>query len=108
MHTPTLLITAALLAPLASPAAAAPEAEREGYYIAPSEMLEVLGDYRLDDGSHMRVSQRGRRVFVEMGGGGRVEVRPVASLVFVSNDRKLRLAFTPKAFATDVLVSRSG
>jgi hypothetical protein len=82
--------------------------EREGYCVTPLEMLEVLGDYRLADGGRMRVSQQGRRVFVDMAGSGRVQVRPVASLVFVSGDRKLRLAFTPKAFATDVLVTRSG
>jgi hypothetical protein len=106
MHKPTLLMAAALLA--APMAVAAPGPEREGYYIAPYEMLEVLGDYQLSDGGRMRVSQHGRRVFVQMGDGGRVELRPVAPLVFVSSDRRLRLAFTPKAFATDVLITRSG
>ncbi len=105
MHMPTLLSTAVLLAALAPQAT--PQAGREAYHVTPVEMLEVVGDYRLDDGGRLRVSQQGRRVFAELG-GARIEVRPVAPLVFVSGDRKLRLVFTPMAFATGVLVTRTG
>ena len=100
------LSTLLLAAALALPAYAAP-AEREGYFLTPTEMLEVYGVYRLDNGQVLRITRGQRRYWAEFNRQGPFEIRPVASIVFVSRERGLRLAFTPLAFATDVVVSRT-
>lgn len=103
MRTSAALLLLALLA-LAVPSAPAQAPARQ-YYITPIELLEVYGAYRLSDGQILRVTREQRRYWAEMPATGKVEIVPVASIVFESRDGAMRLAFTPLAFATDVRIS---
>ncbi|HEY0489562.1 MAG TPA: hypothetical protein VGD30_08630 [Telluria sp.] len=85
-----------------------PRRERDNYYLAPHEMLEVYGDYPLSNGETLRVTREGRRYFAAMPSIGKVEIVAVGSIAFVTRDRALRLDFTPVPFTTYVWVSRPG
>jgi hypothetical protein len=79
--------------------------DREGYYVTPVEMLEVVGVYRLSDGRILRITREGRRVWADLTGVGRIPLTPVDSIAFVSPDRRMRFEFRPMAFATDVVIT---
>lgn len=85
-----------------------PRRERDNYYLAQHEMLEVYGDYPLSNGETLRISHEGRRYFASMPSTGTVEIMPVGSIAFVTRDRALRLDFTPVPFSTYVWVTRGG
>lgn len=82
--------------------------ERDNYYLAPHETLEVVGTYRLSNGETLKVSREGRRYFASMPSTGKVEITPVGSIAFVTRERSLRLDFTPVPFSTHVWVTRAG
>lgn len=85
-----------------------PRRERDNYYLAPHEMLEVYGAYPLSNGETLNISREGRRYFASMPSTGKVEIMPVGSIAFVTRDRSLRLDFTPVPFSTYVWVTRGG
>jgi hypothetical protein len=105
---PLAALLAAVLA--AAPAILAAQSvlqpsDREGYYIAPVEMLDVYGVYPLSDGRLLRVTNERHRVWAELQGVGKFPLTPVASVAFVSPDRSYRFQFKPMAFATEVLIT---
>jgi hypothetical protein len=76
---------------------------RQGYYITPTEMLEVYGSYALSNGDTLKISREHRRYWVETR-GGRVEVFPVDSIVFIEKSGLRRFTFTPLPFTTEVRI----
>src|SRR5688500_8551193 len=56
-----------------------PRRERDNYYLAPHEMLEVYGDYPLSNGETLRISRAGKRYFASMPSIGKVEIMPIGS-----------------------------
>ncbi len=107
MRTLTTLLAALLFAAPAIPSAQSvlEPADREGYYVTPVEMLEVYGVYHLNDGRILRITRDARRVWADLSGVGKIPLTPVASIAFVSPDRRMRFEFVPMAFATDVVVT---
>ena len=85
-----------------------PRRERDNYYLAPHEMLEVYGDYPLSNGETLRISREGRRYFASMPSTGKVEIMPIGSIAFVTRDRSLRFDFTPVPFSTYVWITPGG
>ena len=85
-----------------------PRRERDNYYLAPHEMLEVYGNYPLSNGETLSISREGRRYFASMPSTGKVEIMPIGSIAFVTRDRALRFDFTPVPFTTYVWVSPGG
>jgi hypothetical protein len=108
MRTAIAIAIIALLA-LAAPAASAREARftipERHYFITPVEMLDVYGTYRLSDGDVMRISHEQRRYWADFRQRGRVEIVPVDAIVFHARDGSMRLAFTPRPFATDATLT---
>ena len=107
MRSLSTLLAALLIAAPAIPSAQSvlQSTDREGYYVTPVEMLEVYGVYRLDDGRVLRITHDARRVWAELPGVGKMPLTPVASIAFVSPDRRMRFEFVPMAFATDVVIT---
>lgn len=104
----SLIVALALAVPAAlAQTPAATGAERH-YYITPYEMLDVYGAYPLSNGETLRITREGRRYFADMRSFGKVEIVAVDSIVFVSKDRSVKLKFTPRAFATDVVLDYKG
>jgi hypothetical protein len=77
---------------------------RQGYYITPTEMLDVYGTYALSNGDTLRISREHNRYWAETTRLGRAEIVPVDSLVFVEKAGILRYTFTPLPFATEVRI----
>lgn len=102
----SLIGTLALAVP-AAPAQTPAPAERH-YYITPEQMLEVYGAYSLSNGETLRITREGRRYFASTPSLGKIEIVAIGSIVFVSKDRSVRFAFTPRAFATDLVIDRQG
>jgi hypothetical protein len=94
-----LLLCAAACAALSGCASQTP---RSGYYINPTDMKQVVGTYALSNGDTLHVTREHNRVWADMGRTGRVEIVPVAYLVFVEKAGALRYTFTQGAFDTDV------
>lgn len=90
---------------LSSAQSALRSTDREGYHVTPNEMLEVYGVYHLSDGRLLRITRDGRRVWADLPGVGKIALTPVASVAFVSPDRRMRFEFIPMAFATEVLIT---
>ena len=103
---PALLAALLIAAPTVSSAQSVlHSSDRVGYYVTPVEMLEVYGVYRLEDGRVLRITHDERRVWAELPGVGKMPLTPVASIAFVSPDRRMRFEFLPMAFATDVVIT---
>jgi hypothetical protein len=94
-----LWLCAAVCAALGGCASNAP---RSGYYINPTDMKQVVGTYALSNGDTLRITREHNRTWAEMQRTGRVEIVPVAYLVFVEKAGALRYRFTQGAFDTDV------
>ncbi|MGZ5201967.1 MAG: hypothetical protein ACXWC4_19580 [Telluria sp.] len=94
-----LCLSAAVIAALGGCASDAP---RAGYYITPYEMTDVYGTYVLSNGDTLRITREHRRYWAEMTRTGRVEIVPVAHLVFVERAGALRYTFTTGSFDTKV------
>jgi hypothetical protein len=77
---------------------------RAGYYITPYEMMDVYGTYTLSNGDTLRITREHNRYWAEMHRTGRVEIVPVASMVFVEKAGALRYTFTPRPFDTEVRI----
>ncbi len=76
---------------------------RSGYHITPGEMRQVFGTYALSNGDTLRVTREHNRYWADMPVTGRIEIEPVASIVFVDKPGgQLRYTFTEGAFDTDV------
>ena len=111
MHTSIRTFTSVLAAILfAAPAVSSAQSalhstDREGYHVTLNKMLEVYGVYHLTDGRVLRITRDARRVWADLPGVGRIPLTPVASIAFVSPDRRMRFEFVPMAFARDVLIT---
>jgi hypothetical protein len=103
MHSKVWLCAAAMAA-LSGCASSTP---RAGYYINPTDMKQVYGAYALSNGDSLHVTREHNRVWAEMGRTGRVEIVPVAYLVFVEKAGALRYTFYTGAFNTEVHIEGS-
>ena len=100
----SLFVLAALLvaAPAVAPAQSVLQpSDREGYYVTPYEMIWVYGVYQLSDFRQLRITYKGRHVWADLSGVGRMSLTPVSSIAFVSPDRRMRLEFKPIVFAEE-------
>jgi hypothetical protein len=64
----------------------------------------VQGTYALEDGRHLRVTARQRKLFAEIG-STIAEIVPVAQNRFATRDDSLRVTFDQIPYATEVRVS---
>jgi hypothetical protein len=64
----------------------------------------VQGTYALDDGRHLRVTARQRKLYAEIGSTS-AEIVPVAQNRFATRDDSLRVTFDQIPYATEVRVS---
>lgn len=78
------------------------------YTITPNEMLEVYGVYPLSNGDVLRISREHNRYWADMKNTGRIEIVPVASIVFVEKGGHMRFTFVPLPFTTQVRVDGVG
>jgi hypothetical protein len=85
----------------------ASNAPRQGYYITPTEMLEVYGTYALSNGDTLKIFREHRRYWAETKQAGPVEIVPVDSIVFVEKNGPLRYTFTPQPFTTGLRITSS-
>jgi hypothetical protein len=90
--------------------ASAPPATSPGarYYVAPSEMLEVVGAYPLSNGDVLKVSSWQRRFWAEMRATGRIEIVPVGPGLFVQKDGPVSFQFEELPFTTVVAIGGLG
>lgn len=95
------LFICALAATLAGCASGTPHI---GYYVTPVEMQQVYGTYALSNGDTLRITREHNRYWAEMQRTGRVEIVPVASLVFAERAGPLRYTFKERAFDTEVQI----
>lgn len=80
----------------------------EHYAITPNEMLDVYGTYPLTNGDVLKISREHNRYWAEMNKTGRIEIVPVASIVFVEKGGNMRFTFEPLPFTTEVRVDGVG
>ncbi len=78
--------------------------QRGSYKPTPSEINDVAGVYKLNNGSVMHITQEHRKLFAEID-GTKTEIVPVAELSYASANNDLRMHFDQLPFATDVAVS---
>lgn len=97
----SVLAAAALCALIAGCSAPGP---REGYYVTPVDMLDVLGTYPLSNGDTLRITREHNRYWAQTGRIGKVEIVPVDTLVFAEKAGILRYTFTPLPFTTEVRI----
>jgi hypothetical protein len=64
----------------------------------------VQGTYALDDGRHLRVTAKQRKLYAEIG-STIAEIVPVAQNRFATRDDSLRVTFDQIPYATEVRVS---
>jgi hypothetical protein len=81
---------------------------RQGYYVTPTEMLDVYGTYPLSNGDVLRITREHNRYWAETKRIGKMEIVPVDSLVFVERAGILRYTFTPLPFTTEVRIDGLG
>ena len=107
MRTLSAVLAALLIASPSIPLAqsALLPSDRVGYFVTPVELLEVDGVYPLSDGRLLRVRHDNHGVWADLQGVGSMKLTPVASVAFVSPDRRMRFEFRPMAFATDVVIT---
>jgi hypothetical protein len=112
MRTPTLFFFAVAMMLVASTAAAAPQASPANratttptYQLQPAQVQEVTGSYRLDNGLVLKVSNRQRRVYAQLGQRGPVEMVAVAQYHFVSADGRMTMEFRPIAFGDQIVLT---
>ena len=117
MRTPTLMTLVGALALSASALAAPPvtpdatsiasvNVSAPAYKLRPIEFDGVQGVYRLSNGQVMKVSAAHRKLYMELDGGARSEIVPVAQNTFIAREDDTRLVFDQIPFATDVYLSR--
>jgi hypothetical protein len=87
------------LAVLAACSAAPPAAP-----VAPSDMSEVVGVYRLSNGDLLRISGWQRRYWAEMRSTGRFEIVEVGPGLFVQKNGPIRLVFEELPDTTGVAI----
>jgi hypothetical protein len=75
------------------------------YRLAPAEIDEITGVYRTDNGLTLRVTNTGRRLFLQIDERARTEMVPVAEYRFVSLDQRVTMEYRPVAFADELVVS---
>ncbi|MEO8104565.1 MAG: hypothetical protein ABI790_18775 [Betaproteobacteria bacterium] len=63
------------------------------YEVTRAAFREFRGEYTLENGARLRLSQHGRRFFAEVSGQPRVEVRAAAPDTFVALDGSTELVF---------------
>jgi hypothetical protein len=97
-----------LMSLLAVVAACSASGPRAGYYVTPTEMLDVYGTYPLSNGDVLRISREHNRYWAETQRIGKMEIVPVDSLVFVERAGILRYTFTPLPFTTEVRIDGLG
>jgi mannose-6-phosphate isomerase-like protein (cupin superfamily) len=112
MRTPTLFFFAMAMMLVASTAAAAPQASPANrstttptYQLQPAQVQEVTGVYRLDSGGVIKVTNQRRKLFVELGQHGPVEMVPVAENHFVSLEGRMTMEFRPIAFGDEIVLT---
>ena len=76
------------------------------YKLRPIEFEGVQGTYKLSNGQVMKVSAEQRKLYMELDGGARAEMVPVAENTFLASGTDTRLVFDQIPFATDVTLSR--
>jgi hypothetical protein len=81
---------------------------RQGYYVTPTEMIDVYGTYPLSNGDVLRITREHNRYWAETRRLGKLEIVPVDSLVFVERAGILRYTFTPLPFTTEVRIDGLG
>ena len=84
----------------ASPASAADDAmAAEPGHVNPAMAKRVKGSYALDDGRTLRVSEKGRKLYADLGDGP-VQIRHVGDERFeaVAREREMRLDFAGGPF----------
>jgi hypothetical protein len=96
-------LLAACSAPQTQDPSAAGAVQR--YRLHPAEVDEIIGVYRTDDGLVLRVTNTGRRLFLQIGERPRTEMVPVAEYRFVSADRRITMQYRPVAYADELEVS---
>lgn len=72
-------------------------------YISPDEAREIIGQYTLDNGKTLIMSQKQNRYYVEISGHGVTRIIPNNATTFTSGDQTIHLKFTP---ATDGKATR--
>jgi hypothetical protein len=87
------------LAVLAACSAAPPAAP-----VAPSDMVEVLGVYRLSNGDLLRITGGEPRYWAEMHSTGRFEIVPVGPGLFAQKNGPIRLVFEELPTTTEVAI----
>ncbi|MET0856799.1 MAG: hypothetical protein ABWY27_08625 [Telluria sp.] len=75
------------------------------YKPRPAEIDEIKGVYILDNGATLKVSTWQNRVYAELGQRGVTEMVPVAEYRFASPDQRMTMAFNPREFDGEVVLT---
>lgn len=80
-----------------------PAPAQKPYFMTRQDIHEVAGDYRMEDGSHARITDKRKKLIVDF--DDRVtELQPVGPNRFASSDNEMELRFQKDAFGDDMIV----
>lgn len=75
------------------------------YKPRPMEIAEVKGNYAMDNGASLKVTNKGNRIYAQLGQRLVTEMVPVAENLYVSPDQRMTMEFRPIAFGDQIVLT---
>lgn len=75
------------------------------YQLQPQQVDEVKGVYAMDNGSTVKITNKNRRLFAQIGERSSTELIPISDGRFVSPDQRVTMDYHPAAFGDEIVLT---
>jgi hypothetical protein len=76
-----------------------------GYKLQPHQIDDIKGVFMFDDGTTLKISNVGRKLYAELGQRGKAEMVPVAENHFVVPDQHMTMEYRPSGFGDEIVLT---